>query len=161
MELNTIYEGLMENLKNLAPEKEKLETVVEDCHTRMAEMMRELETAQTRLKEIEDKEFALKSAIENLELINVKGADAPKTKEEVKTEEKKTEPVKKVRQLQWKHKSARLIQVDRNGKEIGNYPSQAAAARNIGWDQSSLSRFMKFRKDEQIRKKNFYFMWEY
>lgn len=161
MELNEIYEGLKTNLKNLTPEREKLETIVEDYHTMIESYKKKLETAEMQLKEIKDKEFALKSAMENLELIDVKGANTPETKEEVKTEEKNAEPVKKVRQLQWKHKNARLIQIDRNGKEIGNYPSQAAASRKIGWDQSSLSRFMRFGKEEQIRKKNFYFMWEY
>ena len=160
MELNEIYEGLKENLKNLTPEREKLETIVEDYRVMMESYKKKLETAEERLKEIKDQEFALKSAMENLELIDVKGANAPEMKKE-ETTEQKTEPQKKTRQLQWKHKSVRLIQIDRNGKEIGNYPSQAAAARKMNWDQSSLSRFMKFGKDEQIRKKNFYFMWEY
>ena len=159
MELNEIYEGLKENLKNLTPEREKLETIVEDYHTMIESYKKKLETAEEKLKEIKDKEFALKSAMENLELIDVKEADASEMKKEETMPA--MEPTVRKRQLQWKHKSARLIQIDRNGKEIGNYPSQAAAARKMNWDQSSLSRFMKFGKDEQIRKKNFYFMWEY
>ena len=159
MELNEIYEGLKENLKNLTPEREKLETIVEDYHTMIESYKKKLETAEEKLKEIKDREFALKSAMENLELIDVKEANAPETKKEETMPA--MEPTAQKRQLQWKHKSARLIQIDRNGKEIGNYPSQAAAARKMNWDQSSLSRFMKFGKDEQIRKKNFHFMWEY
>ena len=82
MELNEIYEGLKENLKNLTPEREKLETIVEDYHTMIESYKKKLETAEEKLKEIKDREFALKSAMENLELIDIKEADASEMKKE-------------------------------------------------------------------------------
>lgn len=152
MELKSIYEGLKENLNTMAPRMKELEMEIEDYRER-------LEAAESELKELQDKQFALKSAMENLELIEL-GAEEQKSKIDKLNEVNKIirQPIKQPR---WTRKSGRLVQRDRNDLEIGCFVSQKAAARKLNWDQSSISRFIKSSKEEQIRKKNFYFKWEF
>ena len=68
---------------------------------------------------------------------------------------------KKLRNLDWKHKNACVIQINEYDNVIDRFRSQNAAARKLNWSQSSISHFMKFSKDEQIRKKGFALVWEY
>ena len=152
MELKSIYDGLKENINMMAPRMKELEKEIEDYR----EM---LEAAESELKELQDKQFALKSAMENLELIELE-AEEQKSKIDKQNEVNKVirQPIKQPR---WTRKSGRLVQRDRNDLEIGCFVSQKAAARKLNWDQSSISRFIKFSKEEQIRKKNFYFKWEF
>ena len=166
--LEAIYEGLKKNLVEMGPKIKELEENAGKFRKLAKEYNEKLEKAENELKEAKDIEFALKSAMENLELIDVDTKKTEEKKPEVKVEEKKPEVktedkdiCKPVKQLKWNHKNARLIQKDRYGKVIGNFITQKAAARSLGWDQSSISRFLKLSNDEQIRKKNFYFTWEF
>lgn len=167
MELIKIYEGLKENLEEIEPRKMKLEETVENYGRIIAEAKKKLEAAENELKEVTDKIFALKSAMENLELIDVHG----EAHDEAKVETPKTEIEKildgnkiirqPIKQPKWTRKNGRLVQFDRYENKLDTFATQAAAARKLGWDQSSICRFMKFNKDEQIRRKNFYFKWEF
>ena len=163
MELIKIYQGLKENLEEMEPQKIELEETVENYGKIITEAQKKLETAEDELKELTDKIFALKSAMENLELIDVH--------DEVKVETPKSEIEKlldgnkiirqPIKQPKWTRKNGRLMQFDRYENKMDTFTTQAAAARKLGWDQSSICRFMKFNKDEQIRRKNFYFKWEF
>ena len=165
MELLDIYNGLKENMDELGPRKADLEKMVNDYQLMVDKYQRLLSGATLELKDITDREFALKSAMENLELIDVK---APIKEETENEKENDTDTLygakvikRPVKQPQFTKKSARLGRYDRNDELIESYATQAAAARTLGWDQSSVSRFLKFEKDTQIRKKNFYFKWIY
>lgn len=163
MELIKIYQGLKENLEEIEPRRIKLEETVANYGKIITEAQKKLEAAEDELKEITDKIFALKSAMENLELIDVYDeakVETPKTEMEKLLDGNKIirQPIK---QPKWTRKNGKLVQFDRYGNRIDTFATQAAAARKLGWDQSSICRFMKFNKDEQIRKKNFYFTWEF
>lgn len=163
MELIKIYEGLKENLEEIEPRKMELEEPVEKYGRIIAEATKKLEAAKNELKEATDKIFALKSAMENLELIDVHDevpVETPKTEMDRLLDGNKIirQPIK---QPKWTRKNGKLVQFDRYENRIDTFATQASAARNLGWDQSAICRFMKLNKDEQIRRKNFYFKWEF
>lgn len=167
MEMKDMYFGILEQMKGYEPLLKEQEGKIAECEKAMEKIMAEQESAEKKLNRLKGRYDALvkmKEAYESVFGLNAE--DEPKKediKETVETKETKTETVSKAskKELTWKHKSARLIAFDRNGNQIGNYATQAAAARAMNWDQSSISRFMKFGREEQIRKKNFYFKWEY
>lgn len=173
MQMREMYTGILEKMNEHEPLLKKQEVKVAECEKAMDKAMAELESAEEEMKRLKGRYDALvkmKEAYESAFGLNSEDDIFAKTeKVEAKTEEKKPEEKKEVKsvrkgpvpQLVWKHKDARLIRMDRAGNKIGDYATQAAAARALGWDQSSVSRFMKFGRDEQLRKKNFYFMWEH
>lgn len=160
MELKDMYLGILEKMNGYESLLKKQESVIADCEKAMEKIMAEQESAEKKLKDLKGEYDALvkmKEAYESAFGLNDEN-NSNKTEE---TKTKETEGKASKKPLTWKHKSARLLIIDRNGNQIGNYATQAAASRALGWDQSSISRFMKFGIDEQIRKKNFYFKWEY
>lgn len=167
MKMREMYTEILERMTGYEPLLKEQEMAVAECEKAMEKAMAEMDSAEKKLNSLKGKYDALvkmKEAYESAFGLNGEDEVNKKTEEkEEKTEVKESEKyVKKpVKQLNWRHKNARLIAFNRNGEKIGDYATQAAAARALKWDQSSISRFMKFGKDEQIRKKNFYFAWEY
>lgn len=160
MELLSIYEGLRSNIEELEPKKKELEKQVDEYRRIVEENQKKLDEAAAKLKDIQDREFALKNAMDSLELIDLGNSETVKPAENKLLDGLKIvkQPVK---QPVWTRKNAKLVQFNRYDQQIGNYSTQAAAARALGWDQSSISRFLKFDKEAQLRKKNFYFAWEH
>ena len=162
MDLSSIYEGLRKNLEEMKPEKDELEKLVGNYRKIVEENQMKLDEAEAKLKDICDKEFAIRNAMDSLELIDIKDSDQHT---EEKTDHKALEGMKIVRQPikqpVWTREKAKLVRYNRYDQEIDNFSTQAAAARALNWDQSSISRFLKFDKEAQLRKKNFYFMWQH
>ena len=71
----------------------------------------------------------------------------------------KTGKTKRIKQIPWTRKNGTLVRYDRNGKEMQKFVSQKAAARDMGWNQSSMSIFVRLKPEEQVRRKGFYFRW--
>lgn len=161
MEMYEIYEGLSKRLQQMEPaylqEKTKF-----DFH------MEEAAKAEANMNQLKVNVDALKDALAALE----RGDFTPLkevTSEEINVESviiaEETKDVveekKQVKQLTWTKKNPYLGQYDRYGNKMNHWRNQTAAARDLGWSQSGISHFMKFDKEQQIRKKNFYFAWEY
>jgi len=147
--MSDIYMGLERQLKELEPKMCELKKLYEE-HLNAAEK------AEEEMLVIEGNMTALRKAITALQAV-----DMPPTQEEVKEAEKAKKEETAKKQLTWKHKKAYVVRYDRNGDILNKAPSQKAMARDMGWDQSSLSRFMRFDQDSQIAKKGYYFGWEY
>lgn len=163
MKMREMYAEILERMTGYEPLLKEQENAVAECEKAMEKAMADMDSAEKKLKNLKGKYDALvkmKEAYESAFGLNSED-EVKKTETEEKEEKTEVYVKKPVKQLNWRHKNARLIAFDRNGEKIGDYATQAAAARALKWDQSSISRFMKFGKDEQIRKKNFYFAWEY
>lgn len=126
-----------------------------------------------KLKTAKDDAYATEQAIEMLKMgsfAQQKAAKETTVKAEVtdvkadekKAGTKKTENRKRTERSDvQKHKGAYVLQLNKYDNVMDRWPSQKAAARNMRWDQSSVSKFMKLDKDVQLKKKGFYLAWEY
>ena len=154
--IDEIYTGLKMNIAELEPKIEDLRKKINDYHGKLKE-------AEDELNNLTNQYESLRMSRESLELIDVskKTAIEKNPSDGTAQNTKTAKPVKPVKKLTWTTKNAKLLKIDRFDNVLGRYPSQVAAARDMHWDQSSLSRFMKFSREQQIAKKNFYFKWEY
>ena len=154
METKEIYDNLVKKLK-------EVESIVAVLDCEVLRLRGELETAEQKLNSAKNNKTAYemaKTALEmgEFELEAETNTPSSSKKEAISDSEKETQKV-----INYRHKTARLIQEDRKGNQLGIYRSQTDCARAIGWDQSSLSRFLKFKPDQQDAKKGFHFKWEY
>lgn len=164
MDILEIVKQIEENLKKIIPLMEMREKKLAECEKIAEEAMMAAEAADKEYKEIKGQYEALTKAKEALTAGGFPQETEKKT--EVKTEEKKIEDKnviktnkKKIEQIIFTRKSGTLYRYDRDHSFLGKYPSQKSAARDLGWDQSSISRFMKFPIEKQIQKKGFYLKW--
>lgn len=171
MEMLDILKELENRLNEVKPKLKELDDEVSACAKAVEEATKALGDAESRRTKIRNNVDSLEMALESLrmgqfddlsavvqQVVEAKKEEPPKA-EEVK--ETKVELKKKKKDLVWLHKDAIVVQYDRHGNKMGHWRTQKAAARALGWSQSSVSHFMKFRSDEQIRKKNFYLAYEY
>lgn len=113
------------------------------------------ESAETELKKLQDDIESLEMMIEAGKTVKVKdGETAKKTKQKA---EKKEQPVK----VDARHRGAFVVKINQFDNVEDRFKSQATAAKMLGWNQSSVCKFMQLAKDEQIRRKNFALVWEY
>lgn len=159
METKEIYYGLVEKL-------DKLERITKMQKEKMEKAREAYELAKAELEKYESNVTAYRMAKEALEMGNFE-LEEKKTQEIVVEETVNATSnvtdvaAKKDTVLEWKHKTPYVIQIDKKGNQIGRFCSQVACARAIGWDQSSLSRFMKLDAKQQDDRKGFHFMWEH
>ena len=172
MTLLEVYNGMKENLAQMEPmtlelqkkieeHKAKIKEIETESKLKIDEHQSQIDEAAAELKKIQDIVESLNLSKETLETTVIE------EKKEVSTvdDEKKKREADRARRQQakefstWTTKNPKLVKMDRNGRELGRYNTQKAAAREMGWDQSSMSRFLKFNKDQQLMKKNFYFTW--
>ncbi len=171
MEMKTIMEQLEGQLK-----KERIEA--EELEKKIATMMVVLENAEKALSDKKDNITSLEMMIEagkeghfglkeqkTEPVAVIATVDEFKTAKESAIEESKTEPAKKsvkpVKQPEFKHKNAFVVQINEYDNVMNRWRTQKAAARGLNWDQSSLCKFMKLDKSVQINKKGFALLWEY
>lgn len=150
LSINEIYVGLEQNLAEIEPKMKELQK-------KIAEYRKKMEEAENELTALSNQFESLRMSKESLELIDVSKKEAT---DKAASEEKEPEK-KSIKKLKWTTKNARLLKLDRYDNILGDYSTQRAAARDMGWDESSMSRFLKFNKDQQIAKKNFYFRYKY
>lgn len=158
MTLLEIYNGMKENLAKMEPRITELQGIIAEHRAEIEKHQKQIEAAQAELKKIQDIVEPLNFSKEALELTGIQEMEEEKNETEVKKEVDKKQ-TKKEEFSTWTRKNPKLVRCDRNGQELGRYSTQKAAARDLGWDQSSLSRFLKFDKSQQLAKKNFYFSW--
>jgi len=156
MEMVNIYKGIEENLKEIEPELKKQQDKVAELEKAIEEAMAELEKAEAEKKIIQSRFDALMRAKEALET-----AEFPRETEKKDIEKTTGATIlqKPVKQIPWTRKNGTLVQMDRHGNLMNKYGSQAAAARQLNWDQSSISRFMKLNSRTQIERKGFTLKW--
>ena len=137
--INELYTGVEQNMMEMEPKIKALEKKYYDTQ-------KKLDETEAELKAMKDQYESLRFCKESLELIDIKQNEAPK---------------EKVNKVLGPRKDPVLVKLDRYNNTLGTYSTQKAAAREMGWDQSSICRFMKFTKDQQISKKGFCFQWEH
>lgn len=136
--INELYTGVEQNMMEMEPKIKALEK-------KYYETQKKLNDTEAELKAMKDQYESLRLCKESLELVDLKQNEAPK---------------EKVNKILGPKKDPVLVKFDRYNNELGKWRTQKAAAREMGWDQSSVSKFMKFTKEQQISKKGFYFQWE-
>jgi chromosome segregation ATPase len=164
MEMKEILEKLEGQLK-----KEKIEA--EELEKKIATMMVVLENAEKALGEKKDNITSLEMMIEagkeghfGLKEVKSEPIVSVKMDEKPVQEDKKpanSKSVKPVKQPEFKHKNAFVVQINEYDNVMNRWRTQKAAARGLNWDQSSLCKFMKLDKSVQINKKGFALLWEY
>lgn len=152
--MTDIYSAIEENLKELSPQLEAKKAAVTAYEQQIETLMGKQETAETELKVLQNRYEALKKMKEAAE-----SADFQLKAREIEDSTGATILQKPPKQISWTRKNGTLIQIDKNQKQIDAYGSQKAAARKLGWDQSSLSKFIQLDVETQIRKKGFAFKW--
>jgi len=156
---------IMGILKELELELVEQKTLLDEQETKLAECERIAEEALAAVDAVTKMRNCIKERYEALAKAKeaLSGIDIPTEIKEIeeKTTEKveKTGKTKRIKQIQWTRKNGTLVRYDRNGKEMQKFVSQKAAARELGWDQSSMSIFVRLKPEEQIRRKGFYFRW--
>ena len=162
MKITEIYEAIENDLKVIEPEMNDRLDDLKKAEDKLNKVMAEYEEAEAAYKKLHDKVDALykaREALEDIYLTDLETKTFDEKEVELPVEKKTTEKNKKI-EIKWTRKFGTLFRYDRNNNMIGKYCSQKAAARSLGWDQSSISRFIKLKTEEQIRKKGFYFKWE-
>ena len=171
MEMKQIMEQLEGQLK-----KERIE--VEDLEKRVAVMKAALENAEEALNVHKDNITSLEMMIEagkeghfglkelkSEPITIVKSINEFKQVKESAVKEEKKEPIKTakkpVKQPEFKHKNAFVVQINEYDNVMNRWRTQKAAARSLNWDQSSVSKFMQKDKRAQIKQKGFALIWEY
>ena len=176
MEMAEILKEMEANLDNQKAVLKLHESKVEILQDAFNKAQKELNDELARLTTVKDDVFATEQAIDMLKMgsfAQKKAEETTDVKAEVKEEEKAAKPEmiaaepkksttrKQVKQLEWKHKGAYVLQLNKYGNILDRWSSQKAAARSMRWDQSSVSKFMKLDKEVQLKKKGFYLAWEY
>lgn len=162
MEMKQIMEQLEGQLK-----KEKLEA--EELEKKVSSMKALLENAEKVLGEKRDNIMSLEMMIEagkegHFGLKEQKTEAVVAKVEEVKpvkAEDRPAKTIRPVKQPEFKHKNACVVQINEHDNIRDRWRTQKACARALGWDQSSVSKFMKLDKNAQIARKGFALMWEY
>ena len=161
MEMKQIIEQLEGKLK-----QEKLQ--VESLEKNVEALMKALEEAEKDLKVKRDNVGSLEMMIEAAKEghFGLTEKKQEHTEEPAKTIEKIENPAvvkaeKKVRNLDWRHRDAFVIKLNEHDNVLDRWRTQKAAARSLGWDQSSVCKFMKLNKEQQIQRKGFALVWEY
>lgn len=160
MEMKQILEQLEGKLK-----QEKIQ--VEGLEKNVEAMMKALEEAEQELKVRKDNVGSLEMMIEAAKEGHF-GLTEKKT-EAVKAEVKEIKKIENPmivkaspkKNLDWRHKDACVLKLNEHDNVEDRWRTQKAAARSLGWDQSSVSKFMKLTKDQQLQRKGFALVWEY
>lgn len=151
MEMKQIITELEEKLK-------ETKTQLEDWEAKENFWAEALKTAQEKTSLLRDNvaslELMIGAAKEGHFDLNAAKAEKPKR-------EPKAEKPKETEEVDPQHKRAGVYKINRYDNIEDRWKSQRAAARALGWDQSSLCKFVKLNKDTQIRKKGFALVWEY
>ncbi len=158
---------MKEILKELESKLEEAKTQQKDWEAKKAFWKAAVESAEKELNILNDDVSSLEMMIEaakeghfgNKEqaVTSVIAKDTEKEHPKEKQETEKKEP----KQLDWKHKNAYVIKLNRYDNVEDRWRTQRAAAKGLNWDQSSVCKFMKLDKEQQLRKKGFALVWEY
>lgn len=168
MEMFELYHQMELKLQEIEPKYCEAEKAYE-FH------MAEAEKAAQQMDKVKSSVEALRKAIAALEtgdfsdlsvtnIENKKEAsatvskDVPKVEPESKPVEEHAAP-RKIRERAGKWKHLEVWQYKPNGEAIGNWTSQRAAARSLGWSSAGLNHFMKNSKEKQIRERGYYLEW--
>lgn len=170
-EMKKILEMMEQKLQNLRPLVGQYEAKVADLEAR-------LEKARIEAKETRDKVESLEMAMDALKLSDGDEeaivVTEPKATDKkivtvvevnpdntVKTVESREINVSKKKDIDWRHKDACVVKINRYDNIDDRWRSQKAAARALNWSQSSVCNFMKLSKEQQINRKGFALVWEY
>lgn len=176
MEMHKILEEMEANLENQKGALLLYESRVKILQENFDKAKKELDDEMALMKVAKDDVYALEQAIEMLKMGSfaqksttvepVKAAPKNVVKQTNKTvneESKETVELTKkdMKDLTWKHKGAYVLKLNKYDNVLDRWPTQKSAARNLNWDQSSVSKFMRLSKEAQLNKKGFYLAWEY
>ena len=154
-EMKIILAGIDENLKELSLKLAEKQTQIAALEQQIEGLMGKQEKIEVELKDLQNQISALQNMKKAAESADFH-LNPPKEKDEITGATIIKKPVK---QVAWTRKNGTLIQIDRNQNQVATYVNQKAAARKLGWDQGSMSRFVRLDIETQIRKKGFAFKW--
>ena len=172
MEMRKVLEEMEANLENHKGLVILYESRVKILQEAFDKAKKELDDEIALLKVAKDDAYAIEQAIDLLKMGSfaqkpateetAKAAPVKVVKTVCKTDSKKTETTNKNdKDLTWKHKRAHVLKLNEYDNVLDRWPTQKSAARALGWDQSSICKFMKIDKNTQIKRKGFYLAWEY
>ncbi len=178
MEMRKVLEEMETNLENHKGVVLLYESRVKILQEAFDKAKKELDEELAHLTVAKDDVYAIEQAIDMLKMGSF--AQKPTTEETAKavpvkvtkmvyeTNSKKTETKsmakttnKNDKDLMWKHKRAHVLKLNEYDNILDRWPTQKLAARALGWDQSSICKFMKLDKNTQIKRKGFCLAWEY
>ena len=161
--MSEIYMGLESKLQSYEEACKKAETQIdellakaEEAEAMMNKYREEAEKVEAENKIMFTNVAALKKSMAALQEGSfATSEEINKEKQETVKKEKlsnvKTKPVKT-----WVKKKGEIGQYNADGNLINSWTSQKSVAIGLNWDASSICRFMKLKRDTQVRKKGFY-----
>lgn len=163
MEMKQILEQLEGKLKQEKTQVEGLEKNVEAMMKALEEAEKELKVRKDNVGSLEmmieaakeghfgltEKTEAVKAEVKKIENPAIVKSDANATKKG------------SAKNPEWKHKDAFVVKLNEYNNVEDRWRTQKAAARSLGWDQSSVCKFMKLNRDQQLQRKGFALVWEY
>lgn len=159
IEMMDIFMGLEKQLEEIEPAYMQAE---KDYNFHLAEA----EKAEALMNGLKINVDALRSAIDSLKKGNFVFPDFTKELEEKKEEvEPKlvltipSDEKPKTKPKRWMTQKGEVWKFAPDGTVLEKFTSQCAASRSMHWDQSGISKFMRFSHETQIRKKGFYLDW--
>ena len=166
MEMKQIIKELEDKLEEAKTQmedwvaKEKFwKAAVETAHKEMSLLEDNIGSLEMMIEAAKEGHFGLTEKKAKVEAV-IGTAETKAEEPEAEKAEEET-PVKDKRTDDNRHKGACVIKLNQYDNVDDRWKTQKAAARGLNWDQSSVSKFMKLDKDQQIRKKGFALIWEY
>lgn len=139
---------------------------MEDLEKKVNFWMAALDSAEKEMKTRKDNVSSLEMMIEAAKEGHFGLKEAAKAVEEAKPVEETVKAENKakketVERIDARHRGAFVIKVNQYDNVEDRFKSQKIAARELHWDQSSVCKFMKLGREEQLRRKGFALLWEY
>lgn len=148
-----VYEEACKEAENKINE---LLAKAEEAEAQMNKFRDEAEKVESENKVMFNNVAALKESLAALQKADFGPAEEDK-------KEEKQEPVKEIPVIAkvkptkaWVRHKGEIGQFKADGTLINSFTSQKSAAISLRWNASSISKFMKLRRETQVRKKGFY-----
>lgn len=148
-------------VEQLKSEKTSLGQTLSERNTEMNQLRFRIGVLEKEIQALKDKHDAISMAIESLELVNdsknpVEISERP-VPEFIRLKNSKDTPVAEKKPKQHSRKARRIGKFDAKGVKIGEYSSITKAAKDFGWNNVSITKYIENNsKEKQIRLRGYY-----